>query len=66
MSGSALFTLNTMDPLTNPDEAHYIGNNSPSKVSYFSQLALEAKKIKRKSSKGQIRLLHTAVPDINP
>ena len=40
MSESALFALNTMDPLANPDETHYIGHDGPDKISYFSQLAL--------------------------
>ena len=42
MSRSASFALNTIDLLTNPDEAHYIGRNGPAKVFYFSQLALES------------------------
>ena len=40
MSKSALFALNTMDPLINPDKTHYIGHNVLAKVSYFSQLIL--------------------------
>ena len=41
-----------MDLLTNPDETHYIGHNSPAKVSYFSQLALGSKKGQGKELQG--------------
>ena len=48
MSKSAPFALNTLDPLTNPDEIHYIGHFSPAKFLYFSQLALASQQYQGK------------------
>ena len=52
MSKSTLFALNTIDPLENPDETHYIGYNNPVKVSYFIQLALESQQHQGKGLQG--------------
>ena len=52
MSKSALFTINTPDPLINPDKTHFIGHNVPAKVSYFSQLDLASQKHKGKELQG--------------
>ena len=52
MSKSALFALNTMDLLANPNETHFIGHNGSAKVSYFRQLALTSQQHQERGLQG--------------
>ena len=52
MSENALFALNKIDPLADPDKTHYIGHNGPAKVLYFSQLTLASHQYQGKELQG--------------